>query len=134
MKTELRYDLFTVLDLLMNDILKKQDIDASKGWHMRYGLICSDGFTVSVQMSHGHYCNPRESGLDSSMYSAVELGYPSEPEEQFLQYAEDRDNPTDTVYSYVPMETVQEVFLKHGGLHPKEVIRLKKIQKQLENR
>ena len=33
-----------------------------------------------------------------------------------MEYVEDYDNPTYTVYAYVPVEVVQEVIEKHGGI------------------
>ena len=32
-----------------------------------------------------------------------------------MEYAEDHDRPTGTVYSFVPHEVVHEVIMKHGG-------------------
>lgn len=137
---ELRYDLTTVLDLLVEGVLDEKPVWGESmtanlyKQTMRYALVCSDGFTMSVQMSAGHYCEPRRSGLESADYLSAELGYPSEPEELILQYAEEPEDPTETVYGRVPMQVLEQVFQKHGGLHPREVIRLKKIQKQLEAR
>lgn len=125
---QLRYDLSTVLDLLVETVLHQ--VTSSH----RTALVCSDGFSVSVQMGRYNYCDPRQSGLESADYLSAELGYPSEPEELILQYAEEPEIPTGTVYGYVPMQVLEQVFQKHGGLHPAETIRLTKIQKQLENR
>ena len=33
-----------------------------------------------------------------------------------MPYAEDRERPTDTVYGYVPVEIVERVIEKHGGI------------------
>ena len=38
-----------------------------------------------------------------------------EKEELLMEYAEDHDRPTRTVYSFVPHEVVHEVIMKHGG-------------------
>lgn len=77
-------------------------------------LICVDGFSMSVQASENHYCEPRENFLKH--YDAVEIGYPSEEELLLLDYAEDPDELTDTVYGYVPTELVDKVLEKHGGI------------------
>ena len=77
------------------------------------GMKCRDGFTMSVQASRYHYCSPRD---DVGPYSEVEVGYPSSREELLMPYAEEPDKPTDTVYSYVPIEVVAKVVEKHGGI------------------
>ena len=46
----------------------------------------------------------------------MELGYPSEPDELIKEYAEDWDDLTDTVYGYVPIEVVDKLLEKHGGI------------------
>tara|TARA_R110000824_G_scaffold13363_6_gene58279 strand:+ start:988 stop:1305 length:318 start_codon:yes stop_codon:yes gene_type:complete len=80
---------------------------------------CADGFTMSVQAFDGAYCSPRED--DAPRYSEVEIGYPSEADSFLIPYAENPDTPTDTVYAYVPVETVFLVISKHGGMVSGEV-------------
>ena len=76
-------------------------------------IHCADGFSVSVQASQYHYCRPR---IDSAeKYNAVELGYPSAADDLITDYAEDNDY-TDTVYGYVPVEIVDRLIEKHGGI------------------
>jgi len=77
-------------------------------------LTCNDGFQLSVQASKYHYCEPREDALP--FYSLVEVGYPSEEEPLLMPYVEEKSNPLQTVYGYVPSEVVAEVITKHGGL------------------
>lgn len=81
---------------------------------IRPSIECNDGFVVSVQASKTHYCKPRANWLEE--YDEVELGYPTEAEESIIEYAEDPDEPTNTVYGYVPIEIVEEVIKKHGGI------------------
>jgi hypothetical protein len=68
---------------------------------------------MSVQVSSSHYCTPRINNAD--FYSKVEIGYPSEVEPLIMEFAEQADRPTDTVYGYVPVSIVDEVIAKHGG-------------------
>lgn len=78
-------------------------------------LYCNDGYSISVQASAFHYCSPRLNGLQD--YKSVELGYPSAEDELINEYAEDGDmNYTDTVYGYVPIEIVEKLIEKHGGI------------------
>lgn len=79
-------------------------------------LQCNDGFSMSVQASEGVYCSPRVDPDETGYYFKVEIGYPSDREELIMQYAEDSDQPTDTVYGYVPVEVVVAVVEKHGGI------------------
>lgn len=74
---------------------------------------CADGFTVSVQAGYGLYSMPRK---DADHYEKVELGYPSDVEHDILAYAESPEYPTDTVYSYVPVDVVDRMLEKHGGI------------------
>ena len=76
-------------------------------------VACADGFTMSVQVSETHYCRPREN--DARYYFAVEIGFPSAREDLLMEYAEQEDKPTETVYGYVPVEIVDQVIEKHGG-------------------
>lgn len=77
-------------------------------------VVCADGFNMSVQVSSNHCCTPRVN--DADFYFNVEIGYPSEAEPIIMEFAEQPDNPTETVYGYVPVALVDEVIAKHGGL------------------
>jgi hypothetical protein len=69
-----------------------------------------NGMSVSIQASEGHYSAPRISGLDATEYTQFELGYPNFcPPDYILDYAEDKDEPTETVYPYVPYELIQRM-------------------------
>lgn len=93
-------------------------------------IVCDDGFTLSIQASAYHYCQPRqnffeiekESGsnqfeavIDYSIYTHFEIGFPSEAEPLLIEYADDISDLTETVYGYVPKELIEKVIAKHGG-------------------
>lgn len=80
---------------------------------------CADGFSMSVQARSGSYCTPRIDNAER--YTAVEVGYPSHAEPLLLEYADEPDRPTDTVYGYVPTSVVTLVIAKHGGMVEGEV-------------
>ena len=80
----------------------------------RPAVKCEDGYQVSIQASEYHYCSPRETGLNH--YDEVELGFPNKADEELLDYAEEPEKPTDTVYGYVPIDLVDKVIMKHGGI------------------
>lgn len=77
-------------------------------------IICNDGFSMSVQVSEGHYCTPRRDR--SSWYETAEVGFPSEVEERLIQYAEEKDRPLETVYGWVPLSIIDEIVSCHGGI------------------
>ena len=79
---------------------------------------------MSVQAGQSCYSVPKDV-VDE--YAEVEIGFPSIPEPLIIQYAEimDVESSTvleddswlcDTVYPYVPVEVVDEVISKHGGI------------------
>ena len=78
-------------------------------------IICNDGFNMSVQAGNGIYSNPRLSGEYN--YLSVEIGFPSEEETLINEYAETPNDWTGTVYAYTPIELVDEVIEKHGGIN-----------------
>ena len=80
---------------------------------LRPMAVCADGFQISIQASQYHYCRLRRDGCID--YKRVELGFPSQAEEMIRDYAED-DDLTRTVYGYVPVELVDRVLQKHGGI------------------
>ena len=96
-------------------------------------LRCADGFTLSVQASKGHYCSPKcDQGIDDKthltnppLYTEVEVGWPNQ-EEPLLDIGVYHnfwwicDNATAKfnrrVYGYVPIEVVDAILEKHGGI------------------
>lgn len=74
-------------------------------------ITCLDGFSMSVQASSFHYCLPCEDG--ASRYTHVEVGYSSSYEETLQEYRCFGDS---FVYGYVPVEVVESIIAKHGGL------------------
>ena len=74
---------------------------------------CADGYTVSIQAGRGLYSSPR---VDADSYTHVELGYPNKEDPELFDYAECRDEPKGTVYAAVPVELVDRVLQKHGGI------------------
>lgn len=81
---------------------------------VRPRLFCNDGYSVSVQDSECHYCYPRLNGLQS--YDKVELGFPSEKDELIDEYGGYGSDRVGTIYGYVPIEIVEKLIEKHGGI------------------
>ena len=93
---------------------KRVEVGTDRDTYLRHlpRVECRDGFNMSVQASTTHYCTPRDS---AGPWTEVEVGFPSERAEPLMPYVEDPNDPTGTVYGYVPIEVVAEVIDAHGG-------------------
>ena len=77
-------------------------------------VVTRSGWNASIQAGSRSYSTPRQDS--GCRYSAVEIGFPSEPDELITPYAEDPEDLTGTVYGWVPAEIVTALIMKHGGL------------------
>jgi len=69
-------------------------------------VTTKSGTRLSVQVSHFHYCRPRE---DVGPYTCVEVMHPDAPE-SWKEY-----NDLETIYAYVPIEVVAAEIDRLGG-------------------
>lgn len=97
---------------VVNDWMKNNRINTRV--QMSKGIECKDGLKLSVQASASHYSVPRADNMYP--YGLVEVGYPSETIPEIIEYANNPDNPTMTVYGYIPINLVIEIIEKHGGI------------------
>lgn len=74
---------------------------------------CEDGFAVSIQASHTHYCTPRDS---TGPWSEVELGFPSRRTPSLREYRDGPPPDQGNVFGYVPIEAVAKLLIRHGGI------------------
>jgi hypothetical protein len=98
---------------MINEYLKTKR-DPLKPYRPVPQIVCADGFKISVQASSFTYCQPRED--NAPQYTHVECGFPSAEPEFLMEYAENPDDPTETVYGYVPIELVEQLITLHGGI------------------
>ena len=77
-------------------------------------VVCADGFSMSVQANATAYSMPKMNGAPA--YTEVEIGFPSAKEELLMAWCDEPDDPTGTVYGYVPAQVVVNVIAKHGGM------------------
>jgi|688.fasta_scaffold180697_3 hypothetical protein len=103
----LEYYETSVIIHLINDYLMKTTT------RLKPELICKDGFSMSVQASETHYCDPRQ---NEGPWCEVEVGYPSAEEPLLFQYAETQGEWTKTVYPYTPIHVLAQVVERHGGI------------------
>lgn len=71
---------------------------------------CVDGFTMSIQHSRMHHCQPKEDGRIS--VESVEIGFPNRKEPLLEPYRVGKEK----IYSFVPITVVEEICEKHGGI------------------
>ena len=86
-------------------------------------ITCVDGFSLSVQATHGAYCSPRD---NFGPWHEVEVGYPSAQPELIFYRAEAPERPTETVYPYVDIELVEQLIALHGGPDSETIDRMHK--------
>ena len=99
--------------MTVNEFLKYTQRPDEYGYQVRPRVRCSDGYEISIQAGNGMYSTPR--GV-SDFYASVELGFPNMYDELISEYAEDPRKKTKTVFPYVPVEVVDELLEKHGGI------------------
>ena len=77
-------------------------------------VILKSGWNASIQAGMRSYSTPKQDF--GCQYTAVEIGFPSEPDELITPYAEDPGDLTGTVYGYVPAYVITALVMKHGGV------------------
>ena len=99
----------------INDYLNMYNVKCEgwKGNKVRPRVRCRDGYTVSVQAGYGCYSTPERF---SYYFTHVELGYPSAADDELIPYAEDPEELISTVCGHVPVELVDYILNKHGGI------------------
>lgn len=91
----------------------KVTFDENNPYSVRKPIRCADGYSISVQGGTSfHYCIPRE---HVNEYECVECGYPTVLDKELAEYAEEPDT-TETVFGFVPLEVVEQIVTKHGGI------------------
>lgn len=83
---------------------------AAKHGGVRPRIFCNDGFSISVQASEFHYCEPRKL-TSSGEYKSVECGYPSKDVSELHPYEEGIG-----VAENVPLDLVDSILEQHGGI------------------
>ena len=100
-----------------NEHQRKQPFTETKNgckYRVMPQLQCVDGFKMSVQASETHHCSPRFN--EEYAYFEVEVGYPSEKVDRLMEWADNPDLPTESVYGRVPVEIVNNIINARGGL------------------
>jgi hypothetical protein len=102
---------------ILNESVRHES-DICGGHRLAHPLEHEDGTVLSIQASATHYCEPRETTdvANYNWYESFEIGFPSKVIEEILEYAEEPETPTDTVYSCVPKEVIRELIDTRGGV------------------
>jgi len=78
-------------------------------------LECADGFSMSVKAGKYWHSDPEHHLVDGE-YSAWEIGFPSEEDELLEAYYRNVGYSMGNVYGYIPIEIVNQIIAKHGGI------------------
>ena len=89
-------------------VVKNRSNDSS---HLFPNLKLKDGTKLSVQASEFHMCDPEEN-LEDGNYETVEV-YTSEEEIEGIAFLYENSPGT---YGHVPVEHMEEICKKHGGI------------------
>ncbi len=79
-------------------------------YHVRKLMELTDGHSLSVQASAGHYCNPKDSAAED--YASVEVYNVSAEDFDFFTDDPDDEGP----FGWVPVSKLDLYVLKHGGI------------------
>lgn len=92
------------------DFLKIHKDEQRHAYVQFYSIKCADWFSMSVQASHGHACEPKITcySTDNFIYKEMEVGFPSDNEELLNEY-----NSGGWIYSYVPVDVINDIIEKH---------------------
>ncbi len=99
-----------------NAFLKKHYKPNILGLYMpRPRVKCADGYTVSIQAGSGSNvrCWPHE---DTNHFSHVQLDTPSCQDKELIPYRMEPDDENEIFFFFVPVEVVDRVLKKHGGI------------------
>lgn len=71
---------------------------------------------MSVQASEFNYSAPRKNLSNVLEYYEFEIGFPNKVIDCLAEYAEYWEEPTETVYGYVPFHIIQNIIEGNGGM------------------
>lgn len=118
---------------MTNEFLREHYIPKKHGKYVpRPRAKCADGYSVSIQAGSGAgvRCWPNE---DTDKFTHVALDLPSCVDEELLPYRYDLDDPDEIFYFFVPVEIVDKVLEKHGGIVGTETVGEFFVKKMMED-
>lgn len=76
-------------------------------------VLLRNGVSLSIQASEYHNCIPKKN-VNYDKYTHFEGGFPSEAIPELMEYAEEPQDPCNSIYPYVPREVLSTIFNKYG--------------------
>ncbi|MGL5730516.1 MAG: hypothetical protein ACRCX5_05280 [Bacteroidales bacterium] len=93
-------------------------------------VFAKDGFSISLQINHTNYCESENGYRElGHTWKDVEFGSPSELDEILKDYAEDKD--TNETVGKIPVEVLEKVFEKHGGVDWEKTISVESFERMV---
>ncbi len=84
----------------------------------RFGTLplkLKNGICLSIQANKFMRCIPRDN-LPFSQYEAFEIGFPNMVIPEIMLYIDEPGDPTGTVYNNVPLEVIDQLMGRSGGV------------------
>lgn len=96
-----------------NEFFEMEEPEQERNFILFNHIKCKDGFTMSVQASYWHYCNPRVTlySKNNFIYESMEVWYPNKKEEKLMPYA--CQDSWEWVYAQVPINTLNDIIENH---------------------
>lgn len=72
---------------------------------------------MSIQASPYHYCDKQVKFMEDKTpyFTEWEIGFPSVQVDELMRYAENPNEPTNTVYGWVPSVVIVDIIKRYGG-------------------
>jgi len=80
-------------------------------------IFCKDGFSMSIYASAEHSCVPKVD--NAKEYFMVEVRFPVPQEDMLWAYYDTLAGMG--IYTFVPVDVVQQIVDKHGGLDMEKI-------------
>jgi hypothetical protein len=114
----------------LREFLAETNPNVNRDDWMRPVVVLKDEHCLSIQASNQHYCSPRVSPDPETIYERVEVGFPSFIDPDLDEWAECLSGDEKSgIWGYVPVDVLQRVLNKHGGIDYERTMKLPEDKK-----
>lgn len=108
---------------------RSTQLDYSTTFFLCPSVYAKDGFHCSLQINNGNYCSSENGYRNFGVtWQEVEFGFTNIHEELMVEFAETPNDTTETV-GRIPINVMEEVFKKHGGIDWEKTLSIENISK-----